>query len=98
MATGANSKNVELDDLKDQFDALRADMKAMADLISEGVSERAADAKDQTLERATALSANAKETATRLQSDAERAVAENPLAAIAICAGIGFLLGVVARK
>jgi len=98
MASASNGKAVELDDLKDQFAALRADMKEMAELISVGASERADEAKDKAVKKATSLTSDAKEKASQLHEDADRLISANPLAAIAICAGVGFLLGAISRR
>ncbi len=98
MSAQSNPKAVELDDLKQQYAALQADVKEIAEMISMGVTERATEAKEQAVDHATALGETAIDKASQLQSDAERAITNNPLAAIAICAGIGFLLGVASRK
>ena len=98
MATQSKTNTVELDDLKEQFEALRADMKEMTEMIALGVGERAETAKDQAVDVASALSTEAKEKASHLHAEAEKAITSNPLAAIAICAGIGFLLGAVSRR
>ncbi len=98
MPTQSKTKAVELDDLKDQFEALRDDMKEMTELISAGVAERAVTAKDKAVDAAATLSTDAKKKASQLHADAESAITANPLAAVAICAGIGFLLGAVSRR
>lgn len=96
MAT--QSKAVEMDDLKEQFDTLRADMKEMAEMISLGASERAGEAKDMAVQTASTLASEAKAQTSQLHAEAERAILANPLAAIAICAGVGYLLGAVTRR
>jgi ElaB/YqjD/DUF883 family membrane-anchored ribosome-binding protein len=98
MSSSTDTKSVELDDLKKQFAALQSDVKEMAEMVTMGVSERAADAKEQAIERVNAASETAQVKAEKLHADAERAITENPLAAIAIFAGIGFVLGLVSRR
>jgi ElaB/YqjD/DUF883 family membrane-anchored ribosome-binding protein len=94
----AQTKAVELEDLKKQFDTLRADMKEMAEMISLGASERAEEAKETAVDAATTLAAEAKEKTSHLKADAERAITDNPLAAVALFAGIGYLFGAVSRR
>ena len=96
MAT--QSKAVELDDLQAQFDLLRNDLKELTDMVGVGVKERASVAKDRASDQIAALREEASEKALDLHSDAEQAVRANPLMAVALFAGIGFLLGAAARR
>jgi len=98
MAAQSSAKKVELDDLQEQFEALRAEMKEMSALITEGLGERADMAKGKAAETAAEMASDAKDKVTQLHADAEKAISANPLAAIAIFAGVGFLLGAVTRR
>jgi len=75
------------DDLSQQIEALRADLKKLAATVSDDVSDGIGKATD----RIGQTGRDAKESATN-------AVLGHPLAAVGIAAGIGLLLGLIARK
>jgi ElaB/YqjD/DUF883 family membrane-anchored ribosome-binding protein len=92
------SKTVEIEDLQAQFDLLRNDLKDLTDMVGMGVKERAALVKDRASDQAAALRDEATEKALDLHREAEQAVRANPLMAVALIAGVGFLLGAAARR
>lgn len=94
----ATQKAVEAEDLKAQFELLREEMKELTEMMTLGAKERAEIARDRAVTSATRLSHEAQDTVAQLQEDAERAISRNPLGAIAVFAGIGFLLGMVTRR
>lgn len=99
MATSkSNDTSVEIDDIKEQFVAMREEMKALTDLFTKGVSEQSGAAKGAALEKAELIRSEAIDKAKKVHSEAEKSIIANPLASVAICAGIGFLIGAVLRK
>ena len=103
MATG-NAPNQKGDDnadikaLKEQFEILKNDMKAMTELIGTTATNRAESVKDDAIARMELMGNRARARVGGLQTDAERAVAANPIMALAISAGVGYLLGALSRK
>lgn len=92
------AEDLDLDKIKQQFETLRTEMKAMTEMMASNAT-RAADAvKDDAIAQAELLGEEAKIRAAALQNDVERAVVANPLTAIAVCAGIGFLIGALTRR
>lgn len=75
------------DDLGHQIEVLRADLVRLAAMVSDDVSEG--------IEQATHRIG---QTGRDAQASATNAVLGHPLSAVAIAAGIGLLLGLVARK
>lgn len=75
------------DDLSEQIAALREDLKTLASTIEENLSERVEKAGQQIGQ----TGRDAREAATS-------AVTDHPLSAVGIAAGVGFLLGLFARK
>ncbi len=75
------------DDLGQQIEALRADLKKLAATMTDDMSEGIGRAEKQIA--ATARDARATATDT---------VLDHPLAAVGIAAGIGLLLGLILRK
>jgi len=75
------------DDLSKQIEALRADLAKLATMLSDDVTEGIGNA-GRRIGRA----------GRDAQTTATEAVAEHPLTAVGIAAGVGFLLGTIARK
>jgi|GEM_PF-4915533 len=100
-ASNAQTKTDEsgdLSDLKEQFDILKSEMKAMTDMLGTTATSTAETVKDDALARMELYGNEARARVNGLQTDAERAVVANPLAALAISAGVGFLLGALTRR
>jgi ElaB/YqjD/DUF883 family membrane-anchored ribosome-binding protein len=75
------------DELSKQIEVLRADLMKLAEIVSGDVSDGIGKATDK-IGRA----------GRDAQSSATNAVLGHPLSAVAIAAGFGLLLGLVARK
>lgn len=75
------------DDIGQQIEILRADLARQTDTITGNMSDRV-DKAGQSISQ----------TGRDAQATATRAVRDHPLTAIGIAAGIGLLLGLVARK
>jgi ElaB/YqjD/DUF883 family membrane-anchored ribosome-binding protein len=75
------------DDISQQIEALRADLMKLAATVKDDVSEGIGKAGRQI-----------GQTGRDARATATNAVLDHPLAAIGIAAGLGLLLGLVARK
>ncbi|RYH07245.1 YqjD family protein [Tropicimonas sp. IMCC6043] len=75
------------DEISQQIEVLRADLMKLAATVSDEVSEGIGQARHRI-----------GQTGRDAQSSATNAVLGHPLSAVAIAAGIGLLLGLVARK
>lgn len=75
------------DELSQQIEVLRADLMKLAATVSDDMSDDIGKAKDKI-----------GQAGRDAQASATNAVLSHPLSAVAIAAGIGLLLGLVARK
>ena len=86
IRTGAAKRGAgarEAEDLANQIDAIRVDLQNLTSTVGRIASKQVNRAQDR-----------AKETA----YEAEEAIRRNPLSAIAIAVGLGFLFGVFTRR
>lgn len=84
--TGAAKKggtSRDTEDLADQIDAIRADVQSLTSTVSRIANKQLSRAQDKALETA---------------NEAEEAIRRNPLSAVAIAVGLGFLFGVFTRR
>lgn len=93
------------DELKAQLDATRRDMEVLATMVRERASARAHKARDDVVdgledlsEEARALIGAAQLEGLRLADEATDTVRRNPLAAVGIAFGLGWLFGKLSRK
>lgn len=93
------------DELKVQLEATRRDMEVLAAMVRERASARALGARDEFLgkvdelsEEARALIGAAQLEGLRLADEATDTVRRNPLAAVGIAFGLGWLFGKLSRK
>jgi ElaB/YqjD/DUF883 family membrane-anchored ribosome-binding protein len=73
----------DTDALAAQIDAIRADMQSLTSTVSRIANKQMNRAQDKAMETA---------------QEAEEAIKRNPLQAVAIAAGLGFLFGVFTRR
>jgi ElaB/YqjD/DUF883 family membrane-anchored ribosome-binding protein len=73
----------DADELANQIDAIRADLQNLTSTVSRIANKQISRAQDKAMETA---------------SEAEEAIRRNPLQAVAIAAGLGFLFGVFTRR
>ncbi len=73
----------DADDLANQVDAIRADLQNLTSTVGRIANKQISRAQDKAIETA---------------SEAEEAIRRNPLQAVAIAAGLGFLFGVFTRR
>ena len=86
IRTGAAKRGAagrDADDLANQIDAIRADLQNLTSTVGRIAKGQVNRAQDKAMETA---------------NEAEEAIRRNPLQAVAIAAGLGFLFGVFTRR
>jgi ElaB/YqjD/DUF883 family membrane-anchored ribosome-binding protein len=83
--SSVNNPSVKRDaeDVAKQLDAIRADVQNLTSTVKNIAAKQMNRAQDKAVEAA---------------HDAEEAIKQNPLTAVAIAAGLGFLFGVFTRR
>ena len=76
-------QNPDAQELANQIDAIRADIQSLTSTVSKIANKQINRAQDKAMETAT---------------QAEEAIKQNPLTAVAIAVGLGFLFGVFTRR
>ena len=79
----ADKRSESAEDLNTQIDAIRADMQNLTSTVSRIANTQMNRAQDKAVETA---------------QEAQEAIKRNPLQAVAIAAGLGFLFGVFTRR
>jgi len=101
MATNLQTKSTgdsDLNDLKKQFDTMKSEMKAMTEMLGSTASDKAGTVKDDAIARMELIGSEARSRVDEFQTDAERAVISNPMMALAVSAGVGFIIGALSRR
>ena len=75
--------NGNAEELAEQIEAIRADIQSLTSTVSRLANKQLGQAQDKAVEA---------------MSNAEDAIRENPVSAVAIAAGLGFLFGVFTRR
>ena len=86
IRTGAAKRGAggrDADELANQIDAIRADLQNLTSTVGRIAKGQVNRAQDAAMETA---------------NEAEEAIRRNPLQAVAIAAGLGFLFGVLTRR
>jgi ElaB/YqjD/DUF883 family membrane-anchored ribosome-binding protein len=85
MRTGAakRSTSSSAEDLNEQIEAIRADIQSLTHTVGRIANTQINRAQDKAMETA---------------AEAEEAIKRNPLSAVAIAVGLGFLFGVFSRR
>jgi len=86
IRTGAAKRSAgarDADELANQIDAIRADLQNLTSTVGRIAKGQVNRAQDKAMETA---------------NEAEEAIRRNPLQAVAIAAGLGFLFGVFTRR
>jgi ElaB/YqjD/DUF883 family membrane-anchored ribosome-binding protein len=73
----------ETEELADQIEAIRADIQSLTSTVGRIANKQIGRAQDKAVETA---------------NQAEEAIRQNPLSAVAIAVGLGFLFGVFTRR
>jgi ElaB/YqjD/DUF883 family membrane-anchored ribosome-binding protein len=76
-------QNPDAQELANQIDAIRADIQSLTSTVSKIANKQINRAQDKAMETA---------------NQAEEAIKQNPLTAVAIAVGLGFLFGVFTRR
>jgi ElaB/YqjD/DUF883 family membrane-anchored ribosome-binding protein len=82
-AAKRNAGGRDAEDLAKQIDAIRADVQNLTSTVSRIAGKQINRAQDKALEAA---------------QDAEEAIKRNPIQAVAIAVGLGFLFGILTRR
>lgn len=77
------SMSRDTDDLAAQVEAIRSDIQSLSATVGRSANKQIGRAQDKALETA---------------NDAEEAIKRNPLSAVAIAVGLGFVFGVFTRR
>ena len=86
MRAGAAKRSAgarDAEDLANQIDAIRADIQSLTSTVGRIANKQINRAQDKAMETA---------------NEAEEAIRRNPLSAVAIAVGLGFLFGVFTRR
>lgn len=86
MRTGASKKGPssrDTEELNDQIDSIRADIQSLTSTVSRIANQQINRVQGKAMDTA---------------QEAEEAIKRNPLSAVAIAAGLGFLFGVFTRR
>jgi ElaB/YqjD/DUF883 family membrane-anchored ribosome-binding protein len=84
LRSGAGKSSArDTEDLNAQIEAIRADIQSLSSTVGRIANKQLGRAQDKAMETA---------------AEAEEAIRRNPLSAIAIAAGLGFLFGVFTRR
>jgi len=75
--------NDNAEELADQIEAIRADIQSLTSTVSRVANKQLGQAQDKAVEA---------------MSNAEDAIREHPVSAVAIAAGLGFLFGIFTRR
>lgn len=78
-----SSQSPDAEELAGQIDAIRADIQSLTSTVSRIANKQMNRAQDKAMETA---------------GQAEEAIKQNPLTAVAIAVGLGFLFGVFTRR
>jgi len=76
-------QNPDTNELANQIDAIRADIESLTTTVGRMANKQLNRAQDKAMETA---------------NQAEEAIRQNPLSAVAIAVGLGFLFGVFTRR
>jgi ElaB/YqjD/DUF883 family membrane-anchored ribosome-binding protein len=82
-AAKKSSTSRDTEALANQIDAIRADIQSLTSTVTRIANKQLGRAQDKALETA---------------NEAEEAIRRNPLSAVAIAVGLGFLFGVFTRR
>jgi ElaB/YqjD/DUF883 family membrane-anchored ribosome-binding protein len=79
----ATTPSATTEDLAEQIEAIRADVQNLTSTLRRVANKQVGRAQDMAMEKA---------------EEAEQAIRQNPLYAVAIAAGVGFVFGVFTRR
>ena len=94
----ASGESSDIELIKSQLDRLREDFAQLGDLVGTTAKQRLASAKEQATANAEMAREQAVDQFTATLNETEAQVRRNPLTALAVVLGIGYILGAVSRK
>lgn len=95
---GSASDDTDIELIKHQLERLREDFTALGEMVGMSAKQRYKSARSQVAEGAEQAREQAVDHFTATLNEAEASVRRNPLTALAIMLGIGYLFGVISRK
>lgn len=94
----AKSEDTDIELIKNQLERLREDFSALGEMVGMTARHRYKSARDDLAHSAETTKEQAVDQFTASLSEAEATVRRNPLTALAIVLGIGYLFGLFSRK
>ena len=94
----AKSEDTDIELIKNQLERLREDFTALGEMVGMTARHRYQSARDDLARNAETTRAQAVDQLTASLNEAEATVRRNPLTALAIVLGIGYLFGLFSRK
>lgn len=98
-------RDAETRRLEDEMAELRKELARVSSLVGdiathryEAAKERAAGYADEAMRQGAVLRDEAYARAGALEAEAERTIRERPLTAVAVAAGVGYLIGLISRS
>lgn len=88
----------EIDELKDQFETLRGDVSSLVSALGKTAKGTANRTAEDLSEEITRLSSEIRDRTESAYADTEKAVTNNPVQALLIALGVGFLIGALTRR
>lgn len=92
------SENTDIELIKAQLERLRDDLSSLGEMVGLTARQRLSTAREQVATQAEQAREQAVDHFTATLNEAEASVRRNPLTALAIVLGIGYLFGVFSRK
>ena len=96
MARAATTPKTE--DIVEQLEILRADVAALTQTVSQVATAKAENAASSVKDRVDDQMRSVSDTASQFGALAEESVRRQPVAATAIAAGLGFIIGYLANR
>lgn len=104
-ASTATGSDAETRRLEDELAELKKELARVSSLVGdiathryEAAKDRAAGYADEAMRQGAVLRDEAYARAGALEAEAERTIRERPLTAVAVAAGVGYLIGLISRS
>ncbi|HUF56920.1 MAG TPA: hypothetical protein VMM55_10225 [Thermohalobaculum sp.] len=94
----AKGDDTDIELIKNQLERLREDFSSLGEMVGMTARHRYQSARDDLTRGAETTKAQAVDQLTQTLNEAEATVRRNPLTALAIVLGIGYLFGLFSRK